>query len=118
MKVIVMPNSNESKFKRFLRGANEKVKEFGRSIRRNKDEIIMYGPIVAGAIMTVYKIVHKGVAQHRDRYMRDHHVYDPMNGHHLMLNRKLSTREWVRVDQRRKAGESLTSILHSMGALR
>ena len=84
----------------------------------NHEWAIVVLPIVgAGAIWVMKKVISGGI-QHinlaKEQALKDLYIYDRSGGHYWKLRRKLSTREWTEFESRRKAGETISTILRDM----
>lgn len=53
----------------------------------------------------------------QERTLKDNYIYDRSMGHYWKCRRKPSTNEYLEIERRKNAGESLGSILTSMKLL-
>lgn len=74
--------------------------------------------VLVPAAVTVWKTGTVTVNKLVEAYHRDRQVWDPVLGHYFDLKRKLSGQEWVIIEARKKAGESIGQILSDMGVLK
>lgn len=54
----------------------------------------------------------------KEQQMKDLYCYDRSQGHYWQLKRKLSNSDWVKINERRSAGETLANILADMNVLK
>ena len=80
----------------------------------HKEEIIFFSPAVAFGVKKLFTLR----KDKRDDFHRDQQVYDRSLGMYHTLKRPMRTDEKIEFDLRRKRGESVLSILRSMGLLR
>lgn len=93
----------------------EKVKRIWND---HKEEIIVLTPVV---VATTEKLIRTGRRSKRlkeERYLKDSYVYDRSRGCYIELRRKLTNRELLELDRRKRNGESLIEILSSMRVLK
>lgn len=111
----------EEKWKDVKWKAREKTEDTLNWIYNNKEMVVIAAPVVAGALKVTAKAVGGAMRSHnQDKAIknRDMRCYDPSQGHYWELKRKLSSNEWMRVNDRHKKGESLGDILSSMNVLK
>lgn len=89
--------------------------------RDNAEMIKVYGPVIiavaGGTVKIVSKLASKDRAK-REKALKDLYCYDRSLGHYWKLSRELKSSEWLQVNQRRKAGESLGAIFSDMDVLK
>ena len=54
----------------------------------------------------------------KEQNLKELFCYDRSLGHYWELRRKLTNREWIEIDQRKKAGEKLGDILKELKVLK
>lgn len=118
MKFYVVPDENETKFERFKREANARLREMGDWINRNKEVIIVLAPVVIGGVATVVKVVGKQINLHKQEAVKNLYCYDRSLGHYWALRRELTNTEWLAIDKRKKNGERLSDILAELKVLK
>ena len=112
-----------------FRNKNQKKAEIKEKIRvklqngkewfcRNKEAVITIVPIAIGGLTTVIKVVGKRSNLHKQEELQELYCYDRSLGHYWRLRRKLSNKEWLDIDRRKKNGERLADILSDMKVLK
>lgn len=104
----------EQKKREFKDNFVRKTREIGEVISNNSGLIITLTPIVVGGLTAVNR-------RHNIRkkeYIKNTYCYDTSLGHYWQLKRKLSAKEWLDIDRRKKGGERLSEILNSMNVLK
>ena len=93
----------------------EKAKRFW---NEHKEEIIVLAPIV---IASGEKLIRDSKRRHNlkeEKYLKENYVYDRSRGCYIELRRKLSNRELLEIDRRKRNGESLIEILSTMRVMK
>lgn len=111
--------------KKFAQRIKESIAEKGHKVadwtRDNAEMLKVMAPIViavaGGTVKIVYKIASKDRAK-REKALKELYCYDRSLGHYWKLSRVLKSDEWLEVNQRRKAGESLGAIFSDMDVLK
>lgn len=84
----------------------------------NRQVLIVAVPAVATAVGTGIKVLGRRHNLHVEERNKDRRCYDASLGHYWELNRKLSNKEWVAIDKRKKNGERLADILDELRVLK
>ena len=84
----------------------------------NREVILVCGPVVIGAVTTIVKVVIKHVNLKKQNDVKDLYCYDRSLGHYWCLRRRLSNKEWVEIDKRKKNGERLADIFSELKVLK
>ena len=84
----------------------------------NKDDVIALTPVVIGGLTVAFKFGSKMVSAHKAKYMREHAIWDPKAMHWWIMKKKPTSWQWSEIDRRKNAGESMESILRSLGMLK
>lgn len=92
----------------------DKVKTGYEFCRDNAEEVAF---VLAG-VGVVARYVNKRKNISDERELKDEYCYDRSLGHYWRLKRKLSNREWLEIDNRKKNGERLSDILAEMRVLK
>ena len=108
----------EGKFKRFCRETKEKAKAFVETCKENKEQVVAVAAIAVPAVTETVKLIAKNRNRQQDNDKRYLEMWDPVEGHHWKLRRKLKTSEYLEVERRVKNGESRGEVLDDMGLLR
>ena len=95
-----------------------KAKEAADWIKNNKEMAVPAAIVGAGAIKAICKAVRKRIDYKETENLVDKRVYDRSLGHYWELRRKLTNREWVEINERKKDGDSLGDILKEMNLLK
>lgn len=84
----------------------------------NKEIVDKIAPVivVSGLAMGKSMLKHRNLS--KQEHIKEEYVYDNRLGHYWALKRKLSNREWLEVDRRKRDGEPLADILESMRVLK
>lgn len=90
----------------------------GQWIKENKEVLVVVIPVGCSLIGTVVKAASKYGHDKDERELKDEYIYDRSNGHYFRVKRKLTSAEWLEVDQRRANGELLGQILLDMRVLK
>lgn len=100
----------KSKFRQFVIWVND-----------NKELIVMCAPVVLATCKFGSKLivkVGKNINLRKAEKIKNLYCYDPSLGHYWELKRKLSNKEWLSIDSRKKNGERLADILSELKVLK
>ena len=100
--------------KKFVSWIKKTAKVVGRWISKNKEYLVMAGPLVAATVAKLSRMY----MTHREDVIRERRFYDPRFGRYSTACRRLRPRELRVVDERYAAGESYRSILDDLGLLK
>lgn len=93
-----------------------------RWMANNKEIVIVMGPIVVGGAISIVKTVTRGVSRsmnnRKEEQLKNLYCYDRSLGHYWKLRREVSNNEWLKINQRKAAGEKLGDILEEMKLLK
>lgn len=103
---------------RFRENFYRKYNDFKYWCINNKEEIMIFGPIVIGCIATCVKVAGKHANLRKEEDLKDLYCYDRSLGHYWRLKRELSNQEWIEIDRRKKDGERLSDILDQLKVLK
>lgn len=117
IKVYVVPENDSAKAKAKAWLHNRKV-DAQCLWADHKEEILILGPAAIGAISVGVKVIGKRINLHKEEQLKDFRVYDTSLGHYWELRKKLSNSQWLEIERRRGAGESLGDILYDMKVLK
>lgn len=109
---------NERRTSQFKEKFKNKIQDGRNWIRDNKDTIIQYAPYIAGGVAIGMKVLGKNINLRKQESLGNLRCYDRSAGHYWQLRRKLSTDEWLYIEQRRKCGYSLGDILSELKVLK
>ena len=94
-------------------------------VKRNIGVILTVAPFAVGAVTAVARTTANVVRTanrksmlDKEQQMKDLYCYDRSLGHYWQLKRKLSNSDWVKINERRSAGETLANILADMNVLK
>ena len=99
----------------------EKVHATCEWVSSNMELIVTFTPVVIYAgrsIVGITKSIHRGAMLRKEQDLKDLYCYDRSLGHYWSLKRKLTNREWVAIDQRKRNGEKLGDILAELKVLK
>ena len=100
--------------------AQVKAREFMNWASANKEVIIAVAPVAIAAVKGVngmVRTIDRKVDLRKEQQLKDLYIYDRSMGKYLKLRRKLTSREQVEFDMRKRSGESAAQILASMRLL-
>lgn len=108
----------ESKKREREEKAKKKLNDVADFIRNHKSEIAIILPATIGLASAGVKGVVKINRLKKEQNLKDLYCYDNSLGHYWRLRRRLSNREWVEIDRRKRTGERLADILSDFGVLK
>lgn len=108
----------ETKTEKVTRWLKRKTIEFKDWSIKNKEIIIIFGPIVIAGVTKTLKFVAKAIILDKEKKVKDLYCYDRSLGHYWALRRELTNAEWVLVDKRKANGERLADILDELKVLK
>lgn len=97
---------------------DDKAQQCKMFIETHKEDIITIAPVVMVGASAAVKMTYQYVMKKQDQICKDLYVYDRSLGHYWRLRRKLRKDEWLYIEKRKQAGESLGSILADLKVLR
>lgn len=113
---------NKEQFETFKSDVRKNVKrETQKALRwvdENREFVVVVAPIIIGGSIKIAQIAMRRHNLNLETQHRELFVYDRSLGHYWQLRRKLTNNEWVSIESRRKAGESLAQILSSLKLLK
>lgn len=118
MKVYVVPDENETRFKLFKRKLDTKWRETKRWASDNKEMLTLVVPVVIGVAATIVKVAGRHHNLAKQEAVKNLYCYDRSLGHYWSLRRELTNNEWLEIDRRKKNGERLSDILKELNVLR
>ena len=95
-----------------------KIKKAKDWARNNKELSVASAPIAFSAAKSVCKFAARNATLSREKTMKDCYCYDRSLGHYWALKRKLTNKEWLEIDKRKKNGERLADILEEFRVLK
>lgn len=87
-------------------------------INRNKELVVVFGPACIGIAATGVKTLSRSIRLRKEAQLREAYCYDRSLGHYWALKRKLTNKEWIDIDKRKKNGERLSDILSELKLLK
>lgn len=93
---------------------NARAHEMSRFYWAHKQEILIFGPIIIGGMISIIK---KGITRHNilmSEKLKTRYIYDRSLGFYYELRRKPTANQLLEIEARRKAGEKLGEILRNM----
>lgn len=116
------PINGFNEFKRKVKHAAEeaklKVKAFYEVCSQNKEATLAVASILIPGTIEVVKMGQKRKARKDKKRDDDLRVWDPVEGHHWYLRRKLTNSEFLEMERRVRNGEDRGQVLYDMGVLR
>lgn len=84
----------------------------------HKEEILVIAPGVIALTKKLVKEVNRTKRLNEDKFHRERTVYNRSSGSFIELKRKLTAKEQLELDRRKRNGESVAQILFDMGVIR
>ena len=116
------PIGGFKEFKRKVKNAAQEAKIKAKAAveicRQNKEATIAVASILIPGTIELCKMGQKRSARRDKKRDDDLRVWDPVEGHHWYLRRKLSNSEFLEMERRVRNGEARGQILEQMGVLR
>lgn len=81
-------------------------------------EIVVLVPVAVATAEKLIRGVRRSHNLKEEKYLKENYVYDRSRGCYIELRRKLTNRELLELDRRKKNGESLIEILASMRVMK
>jgi hypothetical protein len=97
--------------------AKEKTAEVGQWCLEHPQEAIGIATLVATGVYNVVKIGSRHYSIYQTQQLKDRYIYDRSNGHYFKMTKVPTTNQWIEIESRRKAGESLGIVLQDMRLL-
>lgn len=111
-------STNEFEKARRKAWVKDKINKVKFWYNNNREVIIVFGPVIVGAITTGVKVVGKRVNLAKQQNLKDLYCYDRSLGHYWKLKRELTNKEWIEIDKRKANGERLADILDELKVLK
>ena len=108
----------EQKKREFKEKVHSKIQNGKDWCYENKDLIVQLAPAAIGVLAIGTKAIGKHANLKKQEAVKDLYCYDRSLGHYWNLKRKLTSKEWVTINNRKKNGERLGDILDSMKVLK
>lgn len=113
--VIFMKDLRKAQRKAWVREKVQSAKDF---MSDNKEVLVIAIPAIIGLGKMVTKSINKTVNLRKEEHIKNEYCYDRSLGHYWELRRKLTNKEWLEIDRRKKNGEKLSDILKSLRVLK
>ena len=113
--VISMKDLRKAQRKAWVREKVQAAKDF---MSDNKEVLVIAIPAIIGLGKMVTKSINKTVNLRKEEHLKNEYCYDRSLGHYWELRRKLTNKEWLEIDKRKKNGEKLSDILKSLNVLK
>ena len=75
-------------------------------------------PVAIGGLTKIGKSMVRSRNLRKEEHLKEEFVYDRSLGHYWALKRRLSNKEWLEIEARRKNGERLSDILADLKVLK
>lgn len=106
------------KRKEFKEKFKSKFTDVKNWVVRHRVELLTFGPVIITSLATIFKVVGRSHNLHKEEANKNLYCYDNRLGHYWALRRKLSNKEWLEIDRRKKNGERLADILAELKVLK
>ena len=113
--VISMEDLRKAQRKAWVREKVQAAKDF---VTDNKEVLVIALPAFWSLQAMAIKSVGKAINLRKEEHLKNEYCYDRSLGHYWELRRKLTNREWLEIDERKKNGEKLSDILKSLRVLK
>lgn len=112
----------KAKFREFKENLKQKANNVRWWIYDNKEMIMVLGPGAIAGVVTIVVTIVTTIGRHvnlrKEENLKDMYCYDRSLGHYWQLRRKLTNKEWLEIDTRKKNGERLADILEELKVLK
>lgn len=81
-------------------------------------EIIVLVPVLTATAEKMIRGIRRSRNLKEEKYLKENYIYDRSRGCYIELRRKLTNRELLELDRRKRNGESLIEILSSMRVMK
>ena len=109
--VIFMKDLRKAQRKAWVREKVQAAKDF---MSDNKEVLVIAITSIIGLGKMVTKSINKTVNLRKEEHLKNEYCYDRSLGHYWELRRKLTNKEWLEIDRRKKNGEKLSDILKGL----
>lgn len=116
--IVIDCRSTKQKVEDLKWKAKEKLHDAGEWCNRNKEWLYFVVPIALPMATSIIKGSIRKSNLNKEEKLKEEYCYDRSLGHYWALRRKLSNKEWLEIEQRRKNGERLADILSDMKVLK
>lgn len=82
--------------------------------KEHPKETIAILVVGSGVISQTTKFINKQYTLNEMKRLKELSIYDRSNGHYYYMKRTPTTNEWLEIERRKKAGESIGMILKDM----
>lgn len=122
-KIIEMEVCYKSKWEKFKYGVRKRWDKLKNFVREKPREAFMIGSVIVVGLDKLFRAIKKfkelqPTQAELDREWKDTHIYDRSLGMYYPLRRKMTPRECMEFDRRKRAGEPTGHILESMRLLK
>lgn len=118
VKIYVAPDPNETKLEYMKRKADAKFQECKNWFHRNKETVVILAPVLVGGLTTIAKVMGRHSSLKGEEMVKNLYCYDRSLGQYWALRRELSSKAWLDIGARRRAGGRLSHILAGLRVLR
>ena len=86
--------------------------------QENLVKIAPLAPVVVGLAAKGIRMANRHIVLKKEKDVKELYCYDRSLGHYWQLRRKLTNKDWVAIDKRKKSGERLADILSDLKVLK
>lgn len=115
---VDLTEKEESKKDKIVKKVKAKLNDGKEWVKRNKEAVIVMAPFALSGLNTIIKVTGKRSNLRKEEQLKDLYCYDRSMGHYWRLKRKLSNKEWIEVNARKKRGERIGDILDDLKVLK
>lgn len=116
--IVIDCRSTKQKVEDLKWKAKDKLHSAGEWCNRNKEWLYFIVPIAVPMATSMIKGSIRKRNLNKEEKLKEEYCYDRSLGHYWALKRKLSNKEWLEIEGRRKNGERLADILSDMRVLK
>lgn len=113
-----MNNEIKTKLGQLKWRAKGKVQEIKIWAQQNPEMAMLFVSSGIAVVSYVGKAAVKNATLNKQEAVKELYCYDRSLGHYWELRRKLTNKEWLEIDKRKRDGEKLADILDEMKVLK
>lgn len=116
--IVIDCRSTKQKFEDLKWKVKDKVQDGWTWVVNNQGELIVWASVLLPVAGGITKTCIKRKNLCKEEHLKEEYCYDRSLGHYWALKRKLSNKEWLEIEERRKNGDRLADILADLRVLK
>lgn len=116
--VVIDCRSTKQKINDLKWKIKDKVYDGWTWVVNNQGELIVWASVLLPVVGGIAKTCIKNKNLRKEEQLKEEYCYDRSLGHYWALKRKLSNKEWLEIEERRKNGDRLADILADLRVLK